>query len=136
MVREIVHDPAVLRKKSVPATEADAETAVDLIDTLQAHLDEYPGLAACMIGEHKRIIAIAKGQLVIVLFNPRILGRSESYIATEECPVLGRVQPVKRFKTIRLVWQDAKMKEHFTMLDGFQAQEIQHLIDHCDGVMI
>ena len=136
MVREIVYDPKILRKKSVEATEADVSVAVDLVDTLQANLDRYPGLAASMIGEHKRIIAIAKGAMVIVLLNPKILMQSGEYIAREECPVLGKVEPVKRYKSIRLLWQDAKMKEHVALVDGYRAEVIQHMIDHCNGRMI
>ena len=136
MVREIVYDPKILRKKSVEATEADVSVAVDLVDTLQANLDRYPGLAACMIGEHKRIIAIAKGAMVIVMLNPKILMQSGEYIAREECPVLGKVEPVKRYKSIRLLWQDAKMKEHVALVDGYRAEVIQHMIDHCNGRMI
>ena len=136
MVREIINDAAVLRRKSEKATAEDAPVAVDLIDTLQAHLDEYPGLAACMIGEHKRILAIAKGSMVIAVFNPSILMQSGGYEAMETCPLLGREQSVKRYKTIRLLWYDAKMKEHVALLDGYQAEVVQHLIDHCDGILI
>ncbi|MER2055378.1 MAG: peptide deformylase [Clostridia bacterium] len=41
-----------------------------------------------------------------------------------------------RYKTIRLLWQDGNMKEHVALLDGFQAQLVQHLIDHCDGIVV
>ena len=136
MVREIIHDPIFLQRKSLNATAADLPIAEDLVDTLQANLDRYPGLAACMIGEHKRIIAIAKGAMVIVMLNPKILMQSGEYIAREECPVLGKVEPVKRYKSIRLLWQDAKMKEHVALVDGYRAEVIQHMIDHCNGRMI
>ena len=136
MVREIIHDPAVLRKKSEKATAGDIQIAEDLADTLGANRDRYPGMAACMIGEHKRIIALVKGSMVIPMFNPRILMQSGEYTAEEECPVLGRTKPARRYKTIRLLWQDAKMKEHVALIDGYRAQMIQHMIDHCDGVLI
>ena len=136
MVCELVKDPRLLSAKSEKATAEDVSVATDLIDTLQAHLDEYPGLAACMIGEHKRILAIAKGSMVIAVFNPSILMQSGGYEAMEKCPLLGREQSVKRYKTIRLLWYDAKMKEHVALLDGYQAEVVQHLIDHCDGILI
>ena len=51
MVREIVHDPILLGRKSVPATREDLEIALDLLDTLTAHKDGCVGMAANMIGE-------------------------------------------------------------------------------------
>lgn len=35
MVREIVHDPMFLQRKSEDATQADLQTAQDLLDTLR-----------------------------------------------------------------------------------------------------
>ena len=58
MIREIVRDPVTLRRKSIEATETDVQVATDLVDTLQANLDQYSGMAACMIREHKQILAI------------------------------------------------------------------------------
>ena len=37
MVRELIHDPILLARKSDEATSADLETARDLLDTLRAH---------------------------------------------------------------------------------------------------
>ena len=136
MVREIVHDPVFLGRKSTEATAADAETAGDLADTLRANLDRCVGMAANMIGEHKRIIAVARGPMVIVMLNPKILGRSGEYEAEEGCLSLAGTRKAKRYQSIRLSWQDVRMKEHIDTLDGFQAQIVQHEIDHCDGILI
>ena len=136
MVRELVQNPLMLNAKSVRATEEDVDVARDLIDTLQAHLDRFSGMAAVMIGERKRIIAIAKGSMVIAALNPKILSKSGEYETEEECPLLEKATKVVRYKTIRLLWQDGNMKEHVALLDGFQAQLVQHLIDHCDGIVV
>lgn len=136
MVRELVQNPLMLNAKSVRATEEDVDVARNLIDTLQAHLDRFSGMAAVMIGERKRIIAIAKGSMVIAALNPKILSKSGEYETEEECPLLGKATKVVRYKTIRLLWQDGNMKEHVALLDGFQAQLVQHLIDHCDGIVV
>ena len=47
MVKELMHDPFFLARKSAPATEDDLETARDLLDTLAAHRETgeiFPGV--------------------------------------------------------------------------------------------
>ena len=136
MVREIVHDPVFLSYKSTAATEADIPIAEDLIDTLRANLDRCVGMAANMIGKRKRIIAIAKGPMIIVMLNPRIISGIEEFEAEEGCLSLEGTRKVKRYRSIRLYWQDVQMKEHIGTLDGFQAQIVQHEVDHCNGVLV
>ena len=46
MVKQIVKDPFFLQQKSEPATEADKQVIVDLVDTLQANIDRCVGMAA------------------------------------------------------------------------------------------
>ena len=58
MVREVVHDVLFLGQKSEPATQADKQVAIDLLDTLKAHEEGCVGMAANMIGVKKRIIAV------------------------------------------------------------------------------
>ena len=50
MVKELVHDPILLARKSQQATKEDLETARDLLDTLKAHRETCVGMAANMIG--------------------------------------------------------------------------------------
>ena len=136
MIRPIVHDPLFLARPSVPATEADLPVANDLIDTLRANLDRCVGMAANMIGERKRIIAMARGPMVVVMLNPKILSGSGEYETEEGCLSLEGVRKTTRYRSIRLSWQDMQMKEHIGTLDGFQAQIVQHELDHCDGILI
>ena len=136
MVREIVHDPFFLAQPSTPATEADLPIAADLIDTLKANMDRCVGMAANMIGKKKRIIVMAKGPIAVVMINPVILSASGEYETEEGCLSLEGVRKTKRYRSIRLKWQDMQMKEHVGTLDGFQAQIVQHEIDHCDGKLI
>ena len=136
MIRPIVHDPLFLARPSVPATEADLPIANDLIDTLRANLDRCVGMAANMIGERKRIIAMARGPMVVVMLNPKILSKSGEYESEEGCLSLEGVRKTTRYRSIRLFWQDMQMKEHIGTLDGFQAQIVQHELDHCNGILI
>ena len=65
MIREINHDPIFLSQKSAEATADDVHIAMDLADTLRANLDRCVGMAANMIGQRKRIIAIVKGPMIM-----------------------------------------------------------------------
>ena len=136
MIRTIVRDPVFLAQPSAPATEKDLQIAEDLMDTLRANLDRCVGMAANMIGERKRIIAMAKGPMVIAMLNPKILSRTGEYETEESCLSLEGTRKATRFRAIRLSWQDMRMREHVGILEGFQAQIVQHEIDHCDGKLI
>ena len=136
MVREIVHDPVFLSMKCAEAGPKDVKIAEDLIETLRANLDRCVGMAANMIGERKRIIAIAKGPMIVAMMNPKIIGGFEEYEAEESCLSLEGTRKVKRYRSIRLKWQDMHMKDHIGLLDGFQAQIVQHEVDHCNGILV
>ena len=58
MVRDVIHDPILLAMKSEKATIEDLHVAEDLLDTLTANADGCVGMAANMIGVHKRIICL------------------------------------------------------------------------------
>ncbi|MCD8111053.1 MAG: peptide deformylase [Clostridiales bacterium] len=64
-------DVLFLSQKAEPATQADKQFAMDLLDTLQAHKDGCVGMAANMIGVNKAIIAVNMGMLNVIMFNPR-----------------------------------------------------------------
>ena len=136
MIREIIHDPIFLAQPSKEATAEDLPVAQDLIDTLRANLDQCVGMAANMIGVKKRIIVIARGPMIIAMLNPKILSASGEYETEEGCLSLEGTRKTKRFRSVRLQWQDLQMKTHTGILDGFQAQIVQHEIDHCNGVLI
>ena len=136
MIREIIHDPIFLSRKSAEATADDVHIALDLADTLRANLDRCVGMAANMIGESKRIIAIVRGPMIITMLNPKILAKSGEYETEEGCLSLAGTRKTKRWKSIRVSWQDVNMKNHTEVMDGFQAQIVQHEVDHCDGILI
>ena len=86
MVREIVKDEDFLKQKSESATRDDIAIAVDLIDTLKVHAHHCVGLAANMIGEHKRIIAVKDGESYLAMLNPEIVKKSaKEYKVKEGC---------------------------------------------------
>ena len=137
MVKEVIHDPIFLAGKSELATKEDLQVAQDLLDTLVAHKDGCVGMAANMIGVCKRIIAFDNDGTYIVMFNPEIIKKSDSYDAEEGClSLLGGPRKCKRYKTIKVQWQTAEFQTRIKTFTGFPAQIIQHEVDHCEGVLI
>ena len=136
MVREIVRDTFFLARRSAPATVEDLPAAEDLLDTLKAHADGCVGMAANMIGAARRIIAINDGGAYLVLFNPEIIKRAQPYEAEEGCLSLAGRRKTKRYRTIKVRYQNAAFQVRLKTFTGFTAQIIQHEADHCDGILI
>ena len=136
MVREIIHDPIFLQRKSLNATAVDLPIAEDLVDTLRANADRCVGLAANMIGKRKRIIAFCNGPLIMVMLNPKIINKDGEYETEEGCLSLDGVRKTKRYRSITVTWQDMDMNKRTGTLSGFSAQIVQHEIDHCEGILI
>ena len=137
MVKELIHDPIFLSLKSEVATKEDLQVAEDLLDTLTAHKDGCVGMAANMIGIHKRIIAFDNEGKYMVMFNPEIIKKSEPYETEEGClSLIGAPRKCKRYKIIKVKWQTSEMQIRIKTFTGFPAQIIQHEVDHCDGVLI
>ena len=137
MVKELMHDPVFLALKSEPATKDDLQVAQDLLDTLTANQASCVGMAANMIGVRKRIIAFDNQGVYMTMFNPQILKMSEPYDTEEGClSLLGGPRPCKRYKTIKVQWQNEQFQTRIKTFTGWTAQIIQHEIDHCNGILI
>ena len=137
MVKEVIHDPIFLARKSEPATKDDLQVAQDLLDTLIANKDGCVGMAANMIGVCKRIIVFDNECTYITMFNPEIIKKSGPYDTEEGClSLLGGPRKCKRYQTIKVQWQTAEFQARIKTFTGWPAQIIQHEIDHCDGVLI
>ena len=137
MVKDVIHDPILLGAKSVPATKDDLQVAQDLLDTLIAHKEGCVGMAANMIGVHKRIIVFDNEGTYMTMFNPEIIKKSEPYDAEESClSLLGDPRKCKRYRSIKVKWQTAEFQTRIKTFTGWPAQIIQHEIDHCNGVLI
>lgn len=136
MIREICKDVIFLAQKAEPATPDDLPVAADLLETLEYHKDGCVGMAANMIGVNKRIIAFDNDGEYMVMFNPEILRKSGPYETEEGCLSLTGVRPVKRWKTIKVRWQNEKFQQRIKNFTGWTAEIIQHEIDHCEGIII
>ena len=137
MIKELIHSPEMLSEKAEIATKDDIQIARDLLETLISHKDGCVGMAANMIGENKRIIAFDNDGEYMVMFNPEIIKMSDPYETKEGClSLLGGPRPCKRYKKIKVKWQNEDFKERIKNFDGFTAQIIHHEIDHCNGILI
>ena len=136
MVKQIVKDPLFLQQKSEPATEADKQVIVDLMDTLKANQGRCVGMAANMIGVKKQIIVVAAGLIIFPMINPVITKKTGKYETEEGCLSLEGVRPCVRYKEIEVDYLDQEFKKQHGKYSGFTAQIIQHEIQHFSGELI
>ena len=136
MIQPIMKDLIFLAQKSVPATKEDFPVARDLLDTLVAHRDGCVGMAANMIGVLKRIIAFDNAGTYMVMLNPEIVKCAEPYEAEEGCLSLTGVRKTRRYRSIKVRYQNEAFQVRIKTFTGWTAQIIQHEIDHCNGVLI
>ena len=137
MVRELMHDPIFLSRKSSEATAEDLQVAQDLLDTLTFHKEGCVGMAANMIGVTKRIIVFDNEGEYMTMLNPVILKAAELYETEEGClSLLGGPRKCKRYKKIKVQYQNLALQIRMKTFTGWTAQIIQHEIDHCNGILI
>ena len=136
MIRDICKDEAFLAQKAEAATPDDLSIAADLLETLAHHKAGCVGMAANMIGVNKRIIAFDNEGKYMVMFNPEIIKKSGPYDAEEGCLSLTGARPARRWKSIKVRWQNENFQERLKTFTGWTAQIIQHEIDHCEGIII
>ena len=136
MIKPIMKDPIFLKQKSAPATVMDLPVAQDLRDTLQAYRKGCVGMAANMIGVAKRIIVFDDNGSATVMFNPEIVKCSGAYEAEEGCLSLPGTRKAKRYRSIKVRYQNEKLQVRLQTFTGWTAQIIQHEIDHCGGILI
>ena len=136
MIREIVRHESFLAQKTAEASILDIPIAQNLLDTLAAYADSCVGLAANMIGVHKRIIAVNMGPINVAMLNPAIVKKSGKYMTEEGCLSLNGVRPTARYKKITVEFYDMQFKKQRQSFEGWTAQIIQHELDHCDGIII
>lgn len=134
-------DP-VLRRKTEKITTFDnklKDLARDMADTMY----DAPGvgLAAPQIGVSQQIIVVdvgkeGKDRDYMVLINPEITEKEGSQFDEEAClSVPDLVSGVKRFRRIKVVYQDVDGAELEIEAEDRFAVVLQHEIDHLHGVL-
>ena len=139
MIKEIVKDDAMLSQPCEKATAEDAQVAQDLLDTLAA-TEDAACLAANQIGETKAVVAyLDENDQPHVMYNPKLLQALHPAQMTEGC--LSREGEVKvtRFGWIKVAFEEeanGKLIARKRTFEGWTAEIIQHMIDHCKGKLV
>ena len=137
MVRELMHDPLFLGRKSRAATKEDLSIGQDLMETLVAHKETCVGMAGNMIGETVAVIAFFDGATPVVMYNPEILKADGAYETEEGClSLLGGPRKCRRYRKIKVRWDNEQFQKRVKTFTDWTAQIIQHEVDHCMGVLI
>jgi peptide deformylase len=137
MVRELIHDPILLARRAQHATREDLQTARDLLDTLCFHSETCVGMAANMIGENKAIIVFDCNGQNMLMFNPVLIKGTEPYETEEGClSLLGGPRKTKRFRKIKVQYENEAFQIRLKTFEGWTAQIVQHELDHLNGVLI
>lgn len=136
MIQPICKDVIFLGRPSRMAAREDLPIGEDLLDTLRAHRQGCVGMAANMIGQAVRIIAVDQDGTQLLMFNPEILRRTGEYEAEEGCLSLPGSRKTTRFRSIKVRYQNAAFQWRVKTFTGFTAQIIQHECDHLEGKII
>ena len=137
MVRELMHDPLFLGRKSRTATKEDLPIGQDLLETLLAHRATCVGMAGNMIGETVAVIAFFDSDKPTVMYNPEILKAEGAYETEEGClSLLGGPRKCTRYQKIKVRWDNEQFQKRVKTFTGWTAQIIQHEVDHCNGILI
>ena len=137
MVKELIHDPLLLARKSQPASREDMQVVQDLMDTFAAHRETCVGMAANMIGEFRNIIIFNNEDVAMVMLNPEIIRQEGPYTTKEGClSLLGGPRETVRYQKIKVRYETTEFQTRLKTFTGWTAEIIQHEIDHCHGVLI
>lgn len=137
MVKELIHAPLLLARKSQPASREDMQVVQDLMDTFAAHRETCVGMAANMIGEFKNIIIFNNEDVTMVMLNPEIIRQEGPYTTKEGClSLLGGPRETVRYQKIKVRYETTEFQTRLKTFTGWTAEIIQHEIDHCYGVLI
>ena len=137
MVKEIMKDLLFLGRKAEAATKEDRAIAEDLLDTLRVNRDHCVGMAANMIGEQKAIIAIVEGNRLTAMLNPEVVKKSpKTYKTVEGCLSIPGEREVERHDWIEVKYRDMDWHKEKRKFTGFEAEIIQHELDHLEGKLI
>jgi peptide deformylase len=128
MIRPIVTDIKLLRKKCEDATEEEAKEIIkDLEDTF-ATKKGY-GLSAPQIGIYKNVAIIRMGETKENLINPKIIDKGNKIVIKEGCMSFpGLLIEVDRYDYVMVEMNGKK-----TSFVGIEGVVCQHEIAHLNG---
>jgi len=139
VIKEIITDTEILSKVCEPATAQDAELAQDLMDTMTSN-DNCACLAANQLGVAKCLVVWtdANGN-PHTMYNPLLAQALRPSKLYEDCLSLEGSSKVRRFAWIKVDYQqlvDGELVDKREVFEGWNAQVIQHMMDHCAGKLV
>ena len=131
---------AILRKVSKEVTELTDNLKLLISDMKETMNDSNGvGIAAVQVGVLRRIIIVedVDNNEQKVFINPVIVEKSEEHeIDTEGClSVPGMKGKVDRALKIKVKAKNDNMEDVEFEAEGLYAREIQHEVDHLDGIL-
>ena len=139
MIKELIKDQDILSQRCEKATAEDAAIAEDLIDTLNS-LDDAACLAANQIGVTKAVVVWRDDDGEChVMYNPRLMMGLQASKTVETCLTLEEPVKVTRYGKVKVSFDelvDGKLITRKRDYLGWEAQMIQHMIDHCQGKLV
>ncbi len=72
----------------------------------------------------------------LVMYNPVLISKAKPYQTEEGCLSLVGTRPTTRYQEIEVEFFDASWKKRRLKLTDFQAQIVQHELDHLEGIVI
>lgn len=111
----------------------------DMLETLYSNSSGV-GLAANQVGVLKRICVVdikKDGKKPLALINPNYEPLNEETMDSQEvCLSFPNVSSlIKRYKKIKVKYQDFYGQEHEFIAEGFKSTVFQHEIDHLKGIV-
>jgi len=123
--------------KSLQSFLDDLLETAELARTLEGW--ESAGLAAVQVRNPIRMFVEHdfKNNVWEVYINPELelLGQATAQHEESCLSIPGVLEPVTRYKRIRLTYLDRDGKTHVVQVDGFSARVIQHEFDHLNGIL-
>ncbi len=139
MIKDLVKDTAILSQRCEKATADDAALAEDLVDTLKS-LEDAACLAANQIGVAKSVVVwMDDDGNAHVMYNPRLMMGLQASKAVETCLTLEEPVKVTRYNKVKVSFDelvDGALVQRKRDYVGWEAQMIQHMIDHCNGKLV
>lgn len=136
-------DNKVLRKKSVEVIDFNEdlrELVKNLKETMVA--EKGLGIAAPQVGENVSVFLVTLNykkddEKIVAMINPEIVARgAEMEIGEEGCLSLpGIYGNVERYKYVEVEFFDLVGEKKVLSLEGLDAREVQHEIDHLEGIL-
>lgn len=119
----------------------------DLLDTAMANNAKYEagetdksccGLAANQIGYQSRVIIYSRPDGTWgSMMNPVLVNKSSATIESNEgCMSFSDMKTVTRYKSIEVMYMNQQGKWVKEKFNGFTAIEVQHEMDHLNGILI